>query len=692
MNNSFFSADNHESHGKDRRIMKKLMALLMMVFVLAFTTSCDIEESHDPIKTFLDYMTAYENLDFEEMYALLDQGSKDAISEEEYLNLYHMIYDGIPITEAKMEPRMDTVEIEQKVKGKEDARIPINFRMVKAGEEVTYSIDVTLKKEIDEEDHLNYKVVFTKELVYNEYDRGDTIETKEVAPVRGEIFDRNNKPLAMNGEILWVGMVSGKLGAQESSAITALSQTFSLSEEVIVKKLNQKWVKDNMFVDMLKAPMDRKADLDNLIAQYPGITYRVITGRVYPYEEAAAHLTGYLGLISEEEFEELKPLGFPIDTMVGRSGLELIYEERLRGQLGTETFLMSKEGLVKEKLTTFQMNKGEDLFLTIDIDEQVKLYDVLAGEPGTASHVDYKTGEVHALVSSPAYDPNTFVFGHSKDSYNTLLEDGNKPLVNRFTKLYSPGSTIKPLVAAIAIDRMNYDETRLLDVPGKTWQKDSTWGNYFVTRVTDPGKPLNLDDAMVYSDNIYFARMALELGGETLIKGMKDFGVGEPLNLGFPFEKDQISTEDNLDNDILLADTGYGQGEVLFHSMTLPGAFTAIADEGNRKSLNLFRDEEKKTFSIIDKDTADQVFQLMNKVIEDPEGTGHLAFIEGRNLGGKTGTAEIGSGTNRQEIGWFTVIEKSDEQPFITTIMLENTKDRGGSLMSVEKMRDYLIQ
>ncbi|NLB20679.1 MAG: penicillin-binding protein 2, partial [Clostridium sp.] len=532
----------------------------------------------------------------------------------------------------------------------------------------------------------------TKELVYNEYELGDIIETKEVSPVRGEIFDRNNKPLAMNGEVLWIGMVSGKAKGQEPAAVSALSQAFSITEDFIEKKLNQSWVKDDMFVDMLKAPIERKAELDTLMTTYPGITYRVITGRVYPYKEAAAHLTGYLGLINEEEYEKLKPLGFPIDTMVGRSGLELLYEKKLQGQLGTETFLMDKDGNLKEKLTTFQNNKGEDITLTIDIEEQVKLYDSMGGEPGTASKVDHKTGQIHALVSSPAYDPNQFIFGHSKQSYNALIEDEDNPLLNRFTKLYSPGSTIKPVVTAIALEAINFDEDTTIDVQGKQWQKDSSWGNYFVTRVKDHGVPVDLKKAFIYSDNIYFAQMALELGGSKLMNGMKDFGIGEPLNLGFEFDQDKIVSEGSLDNEILLADSGYGQGQVLFHSLTLPEALSAIGDEGNRKILTLFKDEEEEPINILSKENADTVFNLMKEVVENPEGTGHLAYIEGRNLAGKTGTAEVGTGENRQELGWFTVIEKSDDHPYITTMMLEKTKDVGGSLAAVKKIKEYLLK
>ena len=673
--------------------MKKFSLMISLLLLMVISASCDLkEETHDPLGTFYEYMEAYREQNFERMYLFLDDASKETMTKEEYLKIYEMIYKGIPISEVTMEPRMDTIDMEQKIQGKDEVRIPTDFKLVKAGEEIKYSTDVLLRREVDEDENINYKVAFTKELVYSEYELSDIIETKEASPVRGEIFDRNHKPLAMNGEVLWIGMVSGKAKGQEPEAISALSQTFSITEEFILKKLNQSWVKDDMFVDMLKAPIERKEELDALIATYPGITYRVIIGRIYPYKDAAAHLTGYLGLVNEEEYEKLKPLGFPMDTMVGRSGLEQIYEEKLQGQMGTETFLMGKDGNLKEKLTTLQNNKGEDITLTIDIEEQVKLYDSMGGEPGTASIVDYKTGQIHALVSSPSYDPNEFVFGHTKQSYNALLEDEDNPLLNRFTKLYSPGSTIQPIVTAVALEGINFDENTGIDVKGKQWQKDSSWENYFVTRAIDPGVPVDLKQAFIYNDNIYFAQMALGLGGSKFMDGMKDFGVGEPLNLGFEFEQDKILSDGSLDNEILLADSGYGQGQVLFYSLTLPKALTAIGDEGNRKTLNLFKDSEEETVNILSKENADKVFNLMKEVVENPEGTGHRAYIEGRNLAGITGTAEENAGENRQQVDWFTVIEKSDEKPYITTMMLEKNEDMEESITAVERVKEYLLK
>lgn len=671
--------------------MKKIIAIILMIPLLLILAACEEEETPNPLGALYDYMEAYEVMDFEKMYTLLDTASKDSITQEEYLAIYEGIYLSIPVTEARMESRMETFDMEKKVSGQESTRIPMNLMMKVQEEEITYSTDVKLVREEDENGHDQYKVSFSPELVYKNFKNTDRVETREAGPLRGEIFDRNLKPLAINGEVLWVGVVPGNLGVKKAEAIRAMADAFGLTEEYINKRLGLSWVKDNTFVDMLKVSMDEKSRVDALISQYPGIIYRVVNDRVYPYKNAAAHLTGYLGLVSAEEYKVLEPLGFSIDTRVGRAGLELLYEEELRGKMGTEVVLVDEEGNVKEVLSSFKNNKGKDLILTIDVEKQTELFLRMNGEMGTASVVNYKTGEVEALVSSPSYDPNAFILGHSNASYNALLNDPKNPLMNRFTKRYVPGSTIKPLTAAIAMESEGFDREKVMDISGKQWQADPSWGNYSVTRVTDPGVPVDMEKAFIYSDNIFFAQMALDLGAEAFKEGMEKFGVGEDNALGFGFEIAQLTNDGALDSEILLADSGYGQGQVLFHALTLPKAYTAIADGGVMKELKLFMDEEPaEEKNVVTKETAELVLGYMEKTISDPSGTGHEALMEGRILSGKTGTSEIGQGRNRSEIGWFSVIDQDPVKPFITTVMVEKVENRGGSLVAVKMVRDFI--
>jgi len=671
--------------------MKKLLLLLLAIPLVFLLSACDEEDPHDPLDTFYGYMEAFEVMDFEMMYSFLDSESKEAISEEEYISTYKSIYEAIPITDAKMVSRMDPFDMERKILSDDTSRIPMDISLTRNEEEVKYSLDVKIVRELDEDENENYLFSYTSKLVYPGYESGDQIQTKEVAPLRGEIFDRNMKPIAVNGQVLWVGMVPGRLGNKKEEAIKAMALYLGLSEEYIRNRLSLSWVKEDTFVDMAKVSMDKKVLVDGLYTQYSGIIYREIKDRVYPYKESTAHLTGYLGLVNKEEYAELEPLGFPIDTRVGRAGLELLYEEELRGQIGNEVILLDKDGKMKEVLSTFQNNKGRDLILTIDINKQVGLYDEMKTEMGTASVVNYKTGEIEALVSSPSYDPNAFILGQTQQEYNRLLNNPMNPLLNRFTKLYVPGSTIKPLTAAIAIENNAVDLQKVINIQGTKWQADESWGNYYVTRVTDPGIPVNIEKAFIYSDNIFFAQMALEIGEDLFLEGMKEFGIGENDQYGFGFETSQITNDGAFSSDVLLADSGYGQGQVLFHGLTLPKAYTAIADNGDLKQLKLFMDEKPPaTAKVIGEEVADQVLGYMTQTVDSPEGTGHAAYISGRTLAGKTGTSELGPVESKAEIGWFSVIDQDETMPFITTMMIEDVKGRGGSAVSVDKVKRFV--
>lgn len=663
------------------------MVLIMSLMMLA---ACDGEEPHDPLGTVYEYMDAYETMDFERMYTLLDEESRSQMTKEDYLAIYKGLYESLPISEARMESRMEVIDMERKIIGETSVRIPMNIIMLRGEEEIRYSADVKIVKE-KVEGVENFKVAFSPELIYQGFERTDRIETREAKPERGRIFDRNMKPLAINDEVLWIGMVPGQLGPGRNQAITALAESFGFTEKYITGRLGLSWVQDNMFVDMFKATKEDRAKIDALVAAYPGITYRVVKDRVYPYREAAAHLTGYLGLVNREEYEVMKPLGFPMDARIGRSGLELLYEEELRGQMGTEKILVNKDGDIKEVLSTDHNNRGKDIILTIDIEKQVELYELMSGETGTASVVNYLTGEIEALVSAPSYDPNTFILGHSQASYSALANDPKNPLLNRFTKLYIPGSTIKPLTAAIALESGSFDENKVMQISGTKWQLDSSWGNYSVTRVTDPLVPVDLSKAFIYSDNIYFAQMALEIGKDTFLQGMNTFGVGQDDQLGFGFETSQVANGGVISSNILLADSGYGQGQVLFNALTLPKAYTAFSGGGVMKGLKLFMDAQPTAeTSVISSKTADRILGLMKESIDDPEGTGHGAYIEGRMLSGKTGTSEVGQGRNRIELGWFSVIDEETSNPYITTMMIENVQGRGGSEVAVGKVKEFI--
>ena len=217
--------------------------------------------------------------------------------------------------------------------------------------------------------------------------------------------------------------------------------------------------------------------------------------------------------------------------------------------------------------------------VTIDAAIQQKAYEQFQGDPAMAVSINPKTGEVMALVSTPAYDPNEFVYGISDRRWTELNEDPNRPLLNRFYAALVPGSTFKPITAAIGMDAGKLDPNENKGYVGLSWQKDASWGEYMVTTLTDYGSEVNLQNALVYSDNIYFARAALDIGADTMIEGMRRAGFEEELPFDIGAQVSTFGTDSKISSEIQLADTGYGQGELLVNPIHLASIYSAFVNE-----------------------------------------------------------------------------------------------------------------
>jgi penicillin-binding protein len=669
--------------------MKKLLYIFFIILFLIGGTSCD-EEKHDPLVTYHSYKAAFAALDYSAMYDNLDSSSKSKMTKEAYVELYKGFYGAISVTEASVSDRMEDIDLQRKAEGEDTIRVPVDISLVTGIGAKKFSTDIKLVRESDQDENQNFMVSFSLDQVYEGFKSTDKIVEQGVGPERGRILDRNMKVLAEDREVIWIGMVPGQFGNVREKSIDSLSAAFGVTRSYITGRLGLSWVKPETFVDMIKVSMDDKAAVEALVVSNSGITYRITRDRVYPYGEAAAHLTGFVGLATREEYAILKTLGYSITAKAGRSGLELIYEEELRGRTGTQKVLVDKDGNLKEVLSNDHNNRGKDIVLTIDIDQQLKLYGAMSGDKGTASLVNYKDGEILALVSLPSYDPNRMILGHTEAYYDSLLKDAGKPLLNRFTKLYPPGATLVSLVSASAIETGSQAVSLISEVQGTSWQKEPSWGSYFIKRAADPGTPVDLEKAFLNSDNIFFAQIALKLGEKEFIEALQRFGISEDHDATFDFQKSQAANLGVMNSEILLADSGYGQGQVLFNSLTLPRALTAIADSGNLKGLKLVKDAaQAETRNVLSAETANRVQELMRKTVDDPTGTGNAAFIEGRAIAGKTGISEVGSGTARTRYGWFTAIELDEGSPYITTVIVEGLGDRGPGY-AAGKVRAFL--
>ncbi|MFT8322650.1 MAG: penicillin-binding transpeptidase domain-containing protein [Bacillus sp. (in: firmicutes)] len=664
--------------------MKKLVVFLL-IFLLIGVVGCSKNEP-TPDERLSQYIKLWNDQKFEDMYGFLSKEAKKSISKKDFVSRYEKLYSDLEIKDVNTtytKPSKD-----EDFDKAETASIPFSVKMNSAAGEISFDQDATLVKEEKEKEE-NWYIDWDTTYIFADLGADDKVSLQTMEAERGSIVDKNENPLAMNGVIYEVGLVPEQIGDNKDMVIEQLAKLLDIKKETIEKALNANWVQPSYFVPIKKVATGDQAYLEKLFA-LPGVQKQNSKGRIYPYGEAAAHLIGYIGNITAEELEKQKEKGYASTDVIGKRGLEQVFEEQLKGTNGLKISINKADGsnvVLAEK----EVKNGESVKLTIDADLQKKIYDEMDGDAGAAAAINPTTGETLALVSSPAYDPNKMVVGLTstdREKYNNNKLD---PFTNRFKLTYAPGSVLKPIVAAAALTEKVITPEQQRKITTKQWQKNKSWGSYYVTRVHSSTAPVNLANALLYSDNIYFAQTALDLGKDKYTAELKKFGFEEDFSYPYPIEKPTIG---KLDTEIQLADSGYGQGQVETSVLHLATAYSSFVNSGNVIKPILLSSEKAgqigKENSMSSK-TADIISNDLQQVIDSPSGTAHSGKINGLTLAGKTGTAELKAkqGEKGTENGWYVAYNKKDKDLLIS-MMIEGVQGRGGSSLVVKKVKNIL--
>ncbi|SDE77822.1 penicillin-binding protein [Bhargavaea beijingensis] len=655
--------------------MKKI-AFVTIILLLVFLSGC--RDKPTPEDRLAEYISYWNKGDFAAMYdGYLTGKTKNAFPEEEFVARQEKLVEDLGISNLEVSYGKPGKDAEWDKK--QPAEFDIRVKMETLAGPVEFDKPIRLRHE-EQEKEKTWFVEWDPSYIFPDLEKGDDVDLSRTAAKRGEIVDRAGIPIAKNGTGYQVGIVPEKLDEARKADIAELLGT---TAEAIDKSLNAAWVKPDLFVPIGKTAKNDTARLEQLL-KIPGVAAQETAMREYPYGEALAHLTGYIGAISAEQLEKLKDKGYSENDQIGRRGLESLLEDRLRGRDGMKiTLKKAQEG--KEPVTVAERapEDGETIKLTIDAELQKVAYDAMKGEPGTAASVAPETGEVLTLVSSPAYDPNEFITGMGGDRYRELEEDEKTPLFNRFAQSYAPGSTLKPVTAAIGMKAGTLDPAKGLTITGKTWQKDASWGAYRVSRLhPEAPNPIDLNRAMVYSDNIYFAQQALAMGKDTFTEGLEQFGFGGPIPLeAMELKASQISNEGTIGSEGQLADTSFGQGQMLTNILHLASMYEPFLTGGTMYKPTLLFDEKDGQVwkeGLLDPAQAETIRSTLRSVVSD--GFAQSANIGDVPIAGKTGTAELkGSGEERGKENGYFVSYHAENPSFILAMMVENVEDNGGS-------------
>ena len=450
--------------------------------------------------------------------------------------------------------------------------------------------------------------------------------------------------------------------------------------------------------------------------------------RYYPYGSLLAHTLGYISFATWEEIQTYNEGRDPndglytTDSKVGKSGIEKLYERELRGKDGYYFFIRGTDGAVKKVIYRKDKVDGSDVMLTIDFKLQQRteeLLDLVLFGTDTAGAVvvmNPKTGEVNAIASNPSYDLNRFIKGMSGDEYKALEEQENEPLRNRATReLYPPGSTFKAFTAAAALDTGTVNENYVFTgyIDNDYWKPTGygewPWPRIKRTRVYHRTEPMNMTNCMLHSDNIYFADVALKIGQEKFIAYFNEkLGMDKSLPYELGAARSQLYSRGSVMDNKMLADSGYGQGQVLVTPLQLAAMFSAFANNGDMPTPRItdglyvtdgveYKCIRKSEYSVWMEDTIstnaiNKIVPMLQGVVDpNKNGTGRSLRVTNVDVAAKTGSAEIGKDKTRM-YSWFAGfrLNVAQEDERVVIVMLDVPDSGAYSSLKFQIARELL--
>ena len=669
---------------KNKRVLIGIIVVVLIIIAIIAGIIIINMPKEKPEEVLNSYFSAINDKKYEEMYNYLTSSSKENINQEDFVKRNQNIYEGIDSSNIK-------INVKEVINEDGKKKVTYNEEMVTVAGNINFSNEAYLVKEDKE-----YKIEWTSKLIFPELENDYKVRVETLSGKRGSILDRNGNELAYDGVISQVGIVPGKLGDDKDTNISKISELTGVSVETINNYLSASYVKDDTFVPIKKISKDN-TELKEQLLQIPGILINDAEGRVYTLGEEAGHLIGYVQTINEEELEKYADKGYSSTSLIGKSGLEMAYEDRLRGIDGASIYIQNADGDTVTELAKQEQKDGEDIQLTIDSDIQTKLYGQLKNDKGLFVVMKPGTGELLALVSTPTFNSNDFTLGMTNEQWNSLNNDENKPLYNRFVQSYCPGSTFKAITGAIGLTTGKISADEDFGYTGTSWQKDSSWGDYRVTTLTGYSGTKNLLNGLLHSDNIYFAQAALKIGTSTFTESLDKIGFNQEIDFPLSLTKSQYANEEGINSEGKLADSGFGQGNILVNPIHMASIYSSFYNNGNMIKPYIEYEENKEPEILIENafstEAANTIKDDLIQVVENPEGTANDMKVNGVTIAGKTGTAELKTDKEDSEsgtLGWFDCFTTNQGENDILVIgMVENVQDNadGGSHYLIKMIR-----
>jgi len=632
---------------------KNLIIAIIILSVLLIGGASYVVFVPDPVESANEYLKALENNNYEKAYSLLAEESKEKITIETMKNRYENFYKKAKIKGKQSE----NLIVQRDDFFSASANYRMNFNSADFGKKI-YEYTMNLKRE----SLINWKIKWNYNLIFPDMTEESKFVREVILPERGVIFDRNKNPLAVKGEVVEVGIQAAKVENQKI-LIEELTQIMDVDESEIMNSLQRYPDNPEWFSPLKTLTWENYKKLEEKLRPISGVFFRKKESRVYPYKEITAHLTGYISEISNKEIESSEEINYISGELTGKSGLEKSYEKKLRGKNGYILYLQNNNN--KKELMRKKAVDGENLITSIDRDLQKKVWQALDNKTGAVVVSDPKNGEILAMVSSPSYDPNQFVLGMSQSDWEKIQKNEKSPMLNRAIQgLYPPGSTFKIITAASALDSGLVEMDTEFNDKGELKIEGNIVRNY----QNEVFGKHTFKEALTYSINTAFAKIALELSKERLIEYINKFGFEKNINLGLEVKNSSIG---EINSKVDLAWTGLGQAKVLTNPIQMNRIIAIVANQGKNVFPSLIKNnlENEDLRQIIAKENINKLEEMLINVVD--KGTGKNADLESIEIAGKTGTAEIGIDDEKPH-AWFVGYAPVNNPELAVAVFLEN--------------------
>ncbi|MFV1956818.1 MAG: penicillin-binding protein 2 [bacterium] len=530
------------------------------------------------------------------------------------------------------------------------------------------------------------------------------IRLVEMPATRGIITDRNGIILADSTPNYSLAVVPEDMDDDWEVELRALARLLSRNPDEAVNRFTESGRKEPYRAIRIFENLDDRevALIESESDRFPGANLRVIPRRYYPFGRAAAHTLGYVGEISPEQLASRLYRGASMGDIIGKFGLEKIYDNYLRGKDGGRQVEVNAQGREINVLGITEPVPGLNLVLNIDIRMQMILEEALSGRQGAAVAMDVKTGGILAMVSQPSFDPNEFSLRISRQRWEEILKDPSHPLQNRAIQgVYPPGSTFKVVTAAAALMEKSLDPDDEIFCPGYYRFGGRTYWDW---KLGGHGK-VNLFKGIVESSDVYFYQAGEKTGIEAISNWAFDLGLGKTTGIDLPGElggliptpewKKRTKNEPWFPGETLSA--SIGQGFVLVTPLQMVSLYSTVANRGlllEPHVISRIEDvtgrivEEKnieiKRRSRVSQDAWNRIVEALVGVVENDKGTGRRARIRDFAVAGKTGTAQVvrleaWRGKKEEEIpwelrdhAWFVAFAPYDDPEVAVAVVVEH--------------------